>query len=100
MRDLTANQYILGESRWYSTFSQPPGSGLLSMTPSIVLPADHQFRIQYQMLLQTSGYSSGLATADGHTNWTLAPVPEPATVALLAPFVFGLTRRVSRHRAH
>ncbi len=91
VRDLTANQYILGESRWYSTFSQPPGSGVLSMNPSVILPADHQFRVQYQMLVQTSGASLTLATADGHVAFTITP--EPATLALFALPLALLRRR-------
>jgi hypothetical protein len=93
VRDQTAGQYLLTRSAWYITYPDPTGPGTLSCTGDAALPAGHEFRVQYQMSLQTSGASSGLATADGFVNFTLEPLPEPASLALLTPLLLALRRR-------
>lgn len=97
VRDVTANEYIFGTTQTYDSVTGPPAAGLLSITADVVLPANHQFRIQYGMGLDTFGYSSGLATADGHVNFTISP--EPATAWLLALGALGLLKRTRRRRS-
>lgn len=84
VRDLTANQYLFNETVYYETLLDPPGTGLLTNVGDVALPAGHQFRVQYELSLDTWGSSTGLATGDGYANWTLEPTPEPSSFALLA----------------
>jgi hypothetical protein len=108
--DITADQYAYRESVGDDTFLGAPASGALSIASDFTLPADHQFRIQYQLILDTYGFSTGLVTGDGHVNFTFTP--EPATLAMLAPLLLAfrcrrrrpqrartlhLTHRLSRH---
>jgi len=81
VRDLTLNQQLFGQSETYGTVVGPPGSGVLSIIGSVMLPAGHQLRVNYGLTLDTFGASSGLATADGAINFMITP--EPSTLALL-----------------
>jgi hypothetical protein len=89
--DVTAAQYAYRKSVGDDTFLGAPASGALSIASDFALPAGHQFRIQYQLILDTFGFSSGLATGDGHVNFTITP--EPASLAMLAPLPLTLRRR-------
>jgi hypothetical protein len=89
--DITAAQYAYRESAGDDTFLGAPASGALSIASDFTLPAGHQFHIQYQLILDTYGFSAGLVTGDGHVNFTFTP--EPATLTLLAPLLLALRRR-------
>lgn len=57
------------------------GSGTFSLAGQVVLPAGERWRISYGMGLYTSAPSGGLATGNGHIQFSLAPIPEPGTHA-------------------
>jgi hypothetical protein len=91
--DITAAQYAYRNSVWDDTFLGAPASGALTIASDFVLLAGHQFHIQYDLRLDTYGFSTGLVTGDGHVNFTFTP--EPATLALLAPLLLAFCRRKS-----
>ena len=82
VRDLTLNQQLFSQSENYDTVLDPTGPGVLSIIGNVILPADHQLRVNYGITLDTFGASSGLATADGAVNFIITP--EPSTLTLLA----------------
>jgi hypothetical protein len=69
----------------------PPGTGLLAVEGTVVLPAGHDLYMEYSVRVRTYGYSSTLPSADGHVNFTITP--EPATLALFLPAALYLARR-------
>lgn len=69
-----------------STFKGPT-SGIFSLSGTDILPAGETSIIRYIMYIDGFGSSGLLASGSGEIHFTLAVVPEPSTIALLA---FGL----------
>jgi hypothetical protein len=93
--DITSAQYVYRNSVWDDTFLGAPASGALSIASDLNLPAGHQFRVKYDLRLDTYGFSTGLVTGDGHVNFTFTP--ELATLAMLAPLLLAFRcRRAGR----
>jgi hypothetical protein len=71
------------------TFLNPPHSGTFTTDLTGIIPADCQCSLRYNMRIEAFGNTGALSTGSGFYQWTLAPVPKPATLALLlagAPF--------------
>jgi hypothetical protein len=95
VQDLTTSQNLFGTTQTYDSVTGPPAVGALGIVQDITLPAGHQFRVQYQSTLNTFGASTGLASANGHVNFTISP--EPASLVLLAaPLLLARSRRIAR----
>jgi hypothetical protein len=99
VRDLTADQQLFSQSESWDSVLHPPGSGVLSITGNVLLPAGYQLRVNYGLTLDTFGASSGLATADGHVNFQITPEPSTATLLLLPLAALLYRRRMPRRRS-
>jgi len=81
---LPGNPVILGALDIEHTFVGEPASGTLAFDESAVLPAGHSYMVTYLMRISTEGGPfNAFGTANGHVNFTLDLLPEPATAILL-----------------
>lgn len=94
--DADTQEAFFGVSEHGDTWSGGPVSDTLTAQGSGILPAGRSYAIQYKLELDTYSSSGILGTAFGYVDFTLAPVPEPSTLALLAMFTLTVPRR--RHR--
>jgi hypothetical protein len=80
-----------------NSFDGYPVSGTFTIDGNATLPAGHTIVLHYEMIIQSfSGQTGLLGTGTGSVSFTLQPVPEPSTLALLATFILIVPRR--RHR--
>ncbi|RIK55687.1 MAG: hypothetical protein DCC63_18790, partial [Nitrospira sp.] len=83
--DPMTQEYFFAQGDSHTTFLDGPAAGTYLIDGQAVLPAGREIRISYFFILDAFEGNSGLlATGEGFIQWTLAPVPEPATLALLA----------------
>jgi hypothetical protein len=83
-----------------NSFDGYPVSGTFTVDGNATLPAGHTTFLYYRMsIVSFSSQPPGLlATGTGSVSFTLQPVPEPSTLALLAPLVLIVPRR-RHHRS-
>jgi hypothetical protein len=82
----------------YSTDGNPPpASGIISGGGQAILPAGHTWTIQYRFEVETNGTTGTAATGDGYIHFTLAEVPEIATILPLALGAMLLRHRRNRN---
>lgn len=71
-----------------------PPTGSFTVQHEMILPAGITYNISYQMQLWSFGGSPDvLSYGNGHANFYLQAVPDPATGALLAPAALFVFRR-------
>ncbi len=88
------------EDGYYSApvFGDPPSGEYNVNVENMQLPGGWTYSIGYEYTLRSySGSPSLLSTIGGHVDFSLRPVPEPATVALV---LSGLAFQACRRRRH
>ncbi|RIK65521.1 MAG: hypothetical protein DCC65_12625 [Planctomycetota bacterium] len=69
----------------HTTFLNGPEAGTYLIDGQVVLPAGREMWISYRFMVDTFDGNTGLlATGEGFIHFSLSPVPEPATLSLLA----------------
>src|SRR5690606_38740458 len=95
--DITANEHVyLFSNRRHTLTGQYIGQMTYAPDPALLTP-DHQYVVLYTLSLEVfSGSPDDLSHADGHFSMQIAPIPEPATLAILSvagPLIVRRRRR-------
>ncbi|KKK80640.1 hypothetical protein LCGC14_2821460, partial [marine sediment metagenome] len=84
--DVDNGENLFSQTEFGGTIWLEPPSATLALATTLTLPAGREYFIQYRFGLDTFDNSAPgeWTTAFGSVSWTLRPVPEPATISLLA----------------
>ncbi|NUQ47074.1 MAG: hypothetical protein HUU22_13700 [Phycisphaerae bacterium] len=92
--DGTTGQTLFNGTWISAPVTGDPAIGTFTIQRSFDLEPGHTYGVNYWMRVDSySGSPSVLATGDGYVNFTLTPIPEPASVALFAFALPALLRR-------